>query len=109
MLGWLLEFLNTFWNALYNVVTWLLDGVITVVFLVINLLWDGFLTIVYLFISGLDFGSLIVSTSAAWGLIDSNTAWVVSATGIPQGLTILGYAYIVRLTLNLIPSWLTRV
>lgn len=106
---WLIDFVSGFWELLRGLVTFLIDSVMTIILLILSTVFEGFLLIVTGIINALDFGDVVVSSVAAWGLLDSNTAWMVSAVGIPQGLTILGSAYLIRLTLNLIPSWITRV
>ena len=103
------QWIINFWSGLYNVGKWLLDGVVTVLMVIVKLLFDGLLTVVYGIVAGLDFGTLLTQTAASWGLLNDNVAWFVVQLGVSTGLSILGYAFVIRLTLNLIPGVLTRI
>jgi hypothetical protein len=106
---WLVDFINDFWYGLISVVTWLLDNLIIVLSSVVYLIFDGFFTLVSGFIASLDLGSFLLSYAANWDLLPPQLIYLINASGLAQGLTLLSYAYVVRFTLNLIPSVFTRV
>jgi uncharacterized membrane protein YeiH len=47
--------------------------------------------------------------AATWSHLPTQLIWLINAVGLPQCFAILGAAYLIRLTLNLIPSVFTRV
>jgi uncharacterized membrane protein YqgA involved in biofilm formation len=106
---WLIDFVNDFWDGLVSVVMWLLDGLTIVLSSVVYMIFDGFFTLVHGFISSLDLGSFLLSYASNWNLLPPQLIYLINASGLAQGLTLLSYAYVVRFTLNLIPSVFTRV
>ena len=46
--------------------------------------------------------------AANWANLPDQAIWLITALGLPQCIAMLGAAYLVRLGLNLIPSWATR-
>lgn len=109
MLQAVLDFINSFVTIFYNILTWVLDSLSSLFLSFFQILWDGFLAIVYGLVSTLSLGSLLTDVAASWGLLDANTHYLVSISGLPEGCSLIGVAYGVRLLLNLIPASLTRV
>jgi hypothetical protein len=105
----ILDFINAFFAGLYHIAQWCLDAVVTVLGVTIQIFFEGFLAIILAFVQGLDFGSLSVSLASSWGLLDYRVAWVLTQSGVPTGFSMLALAYGIRFSLNLIPSWLTRI
>jgi len=73
------------------------------------IIFDGLLTIIETFFAALDFSSVVFNYSASWANLPDQLVWLINAVGLPQCLTLLGAAYMIRLSLNIIPSWATRV
>lgn len=105
----LTSFLNIFVTIIKNVATWILNGIAQVLIEVLYLAFDAVLTIVNTVIQGLDFTGLALNYSAYWGLLPPQLIWMINEIGLSAGMSMLGTAYIIRLTLNLIPSEFTRV
>lgn len=98
----LVEYLN-------GLLGWLLDGVVWLLKSVFFMLLDGFLTVVTLLFQTLDFSSLLASYAMNWAGLPSQAIYLIVSIGIPQGLTIVASAMLVRLGLNIIPAAFTRV
>lgn len=102
-------FINSFFTTLQTLLTWVLDGVTFVVKGVFWFILDGVLTAITTFLSLLDVGSHITSFAGYFGLLPPQLIWLIQAIGLPQGLSILIWAIVIRMTINLIPSWITRL
>jgi hypothetical protein len=105
----LIHFVNSFLSILTSAFSWLLDGAILVIQSACYFIYDGFLTTITAFVNSLDLSSLAFTSLTTWGLMPDQMLYVINQIGLPQGLTMLFYAYVIRLTLNLIPAALTRV
>jgi F0F1-type ATP synthase membrane subunit c/vacuolar-type H+-ATPase subunit K len=106
---WLLSFINGFWGIIVQVFQWLIQGVIYAVQMGLYVIWDGILTCMSTLISGLNLGNIATQTAAAWGLLPSQLAYLIEQSGIANGLGMIGTGIAVRMALNLIPSWITRI
>lgn len=108
-MGFIADFLNTFWQYLKEIFVWSFQALEYVALEVVKLLFSGFMTVVSGLINALDVGTILTEVSASWGLLDPKVAWFMVNLGVSQGLGILGLAYGIRFLLNLIPAALTRV
>jgi F0F1-type ATP synthase membrane subunit c/vacuolar-type H+-ATPase subunit K len=106
---WLLSFINGFWGIIVQVFQWLIQGVIYALQMGLYVIWDGILTCMSTLISGLNLGNIATQTAAAWGLLPSQLAYLIEQSGIANGLGMIGTGIAVRMALNLIPSWITRI
>jgi F0F1-type ATP synthase membrane subunit c/vacuolar-type H+-ATPase subunit K len=106
---WLLSFVNGFWGYIVQVVQWLVQGIIYAIETGLYFAWDGLLTCMSALISGLNLGNLATQTAAGWGLLPPQLAYLICQSGIANGLGMIGTGVAIRMTLNLIPSWLTRI
>jgi hypothetical protein len=70
---------------------------------------DGLLTVVTGFVSLIDLSTIISSLTSSWGLLPPQIVWIISHSGLEQCLAIIGYAYLARMLLNLIPATDTRL
>ncbi|MGD9817146.1 MAG: hypothetical protein AB7V04_00455 [Desulfomonilaceae bacterium] len=107
--GVLIDWLRTFWTWVETGFTWILDGFILLVQFVFFTIFDGLLTVIETTLAVIDLSSVVFNYAAAWSNMPTQLIWLITAVGLPQCFTILGAAYLIRLTLNLIPSWATRV
>ena len=105
----LVNFVIDFFRLFKELLSWLLDGVIFIFQEVLYLPFDGILTVITSFVSSLDVGQLVFNSASTWGLLPPQMLYVINAVGFPQGLTIVAYAIVIRMTLNLIPAALTRL
>jgi hypothetical protein len=104
----LIDFINNFLSVITSALTWLLDGAILVIQSAFYFIYDGLLSTVTAFVNSLDLSNLAFSSLTTWGLMPDQMLYVINQIGLPQGLTMVFYAYLIRLTLNLIPAALTR-
>ena len=107
--GVIIDWLRTFWNWVVTGFTWILDGFILLLQFVAYTLLDGLLLVVEGTLSAIDLSSVIFNYAATWSNLPTQLVWLINAVGLPQCFTILGAVYLIRLTLNLIPSVFPRV
>ena len=105
----LLDWLSQVWSWVETGFKWILDGLILLVQFVVFTILDGLFLVIETFFSAINLSSITFNYAATWANLPEQLIWLISATGLPQCLTLLGGAYAIRLTLNLIPSWATRV
>ncbi|MHB1014365.1 MAG: hypothetical protein ACYC2W_03675 [Desulfurivibrionaceae bacterium] len=105
----IIAFVIDFFRLCKELLTWMLDGFLYVLKTVLYLPFDGILTVITSFVSSLDVGQLVFNSASTWGLLPPQMLYVINAVGFPQGLTLVAYAIVIRMTLNLIPAALTRL
>ncbi len=103
------NWLKKFWEWIETALDWLLDGLILLLKFVAFTLIDGLLTVIEGAINLIDFSAMAFSHAANWANLPDQAIWLIASLGLPQCIAMLGGAYLIRLTLNLIPSWATRV
>ena len=108
-----------FIQGIINALAWLLSVVVTIIKYLIDglayefkaILWyfiAGVVSTAAGFIKGINYSQVIFQFAAGYGGLPPTAIYVMSAIGLPQFVTIIASAYVVRFTLNLIPSWVTR-
>lgn len=107
--SWLLDFVNSFTQILYDTCVWCMDGIIYAFKQAVFFILDGVLTMVAGLISVIDVSALTTNMAMSWGLLPPAMGYMLLAIAIPQGLAIIGTAMIIRMGLNLIPAALTRI
>ena len=105
----LFNWLGKFWRALEIAFTWALDGFILLLQFVVFTILDGLFSVVETFLSVLDISAIALNYAATWSSLPTQLIWLINAVGLPQCMTLLGAAYLIRLVLNLIPSVFTRI
>lgn len=108
-MGFILNFLNSFWQYFKDLCVWLLQALGVVFAEIFKSLFAGLLAVVSGAINALDVGTILTQVSTSWGLLDPKIAWFMVNLGVSQGLGILGLAFGIRFLLNLIPAAFTRV
>ena len=108
-MGFIIDAISWFFSNLFWSVKVILTPIAYLAGQLLGLLLDGLLTVVLGLLSALDLGTLVTHASTVWGVLDPNVAWMINATGISEGLTIIGAAFLILFTLNLIPAEFTRV
>lgn len=98
----LFTFLKQLFIWFLEAIGWLLGKVLYYVF-------DGLLTVVSAALSSLDLTAFVANVGMNWAGLPPQMIWFINAVGIPQGLTMLSSAAVIRLTLNLIPAEFTRI
>lgn len=105
----ILDFLNGFISIMLNLLTWLLKGLLWVLTKIIYFTLDGFFSVIIAFVNGIDLSGVMPYIQSSWGMLPAQIIWLANAIGLPQGLGILGSAYLIRMLLNLIPAAFTRI
>lgn len=92
-----------------NIALWSLDGLLWIIKTAFFLCLDGILLSISLFFHALDFAAFLGSYAMSWAGLPEQFIWFINAVGVPQGIAILIPAIGIRMALNLIPSWATRI
>lgn len=102
-----------FYNALvaylkqYGI--WILDGSFYLLKFLIYTLVDGILSMITVFFQSLNMANALGSYVADWSGLPSQMGYVIGQTGLPSCIALLLAAVGIRMLINLIPSWATRV
>lgn len=107
--GVTIKWLATFWSWVETGFSWILDGVILLLQFVVFTVLDGLFLVVETTLGAINLSAVIFNYAASWSSLPTQLVWLINAVGLPQCFAILGAAYLIRLTLNLIPSVFTRV
>lgn len=105
----ILAFFGWFWSMVKYAFTWILDGCKLLFQWIFFTIFDGLCMVVEAFFRALDFSAIAFNYAGAWAGLPDQVVWIITQIGLPQGVALLGGAYMVRLGLNLIPSVFTRV
>ena len=100
-LAWFLGFIKV-------LVGWLLDGVFYTCKGMLWIFMQGVFSTVSGFVSLISFSEVVFQWGAAYANLSSHAQYVLVAIGFPEFVTMIAGAYLIRFTLNLIPSWVTR-
>jgi hypothetical protein len=106
---WLKDFINTIWTTLQAVLGWLLDGIISILQFILFAVFDGFLTVIETLLTALDFSSLMFTGVAQWSSMPTQLIWLINHLALPQGLSMIGSALIIRKLLDLFLGYFTDV
>lgn len=101
--------MQLFVDSITGMLSWLVDALVYVLKFVLFFFFEGLFAIILALLNSLDLVSIVGNISGVWSMLPEQMVWFIHAVGISQGLSILGIAYFVRMTLNLIPSFLTRI
>lgn len=98
-----------FVQLLYHLVSLVLLGMWIVLKFGLWLIVAGILSTVSGFIAGISLSSVAFNFAGQWAGLPPQAIYIVNALGIPEFMTIIAGAYLIRFTLNLIPGVFTRV
>lgn len=104
-----IRWLSTFWSWVETGFAWILDGFILLLQFVVFTILDGLFTVVETVLSTLNLSAIALNYAATWSNLPAQLIWLINAVGLPQCLSLLGGAYLIRMVLNLIPSVFTRI
>ena len=107
--GVIIDWLSSFWGFIEKALLWILDGFILLLQFVVYTILDGLFLVVETALAAIDVSAIVFNYAASWSALPTQLVWLINAVGLPQCFAILGAAYIIRLTLNVIPATFTRV
>ena len=107
--GVIIDWLSSVWGFVEKGFTWILDGFILLLQFVAYTILDGLFLVVETALAAIDVSAIVFNYAASWSALPTQLVWLINAVGLPQCVAILGAAYLIRLTLNVIPASLTRV
>lgn len=96
-------------QALYNMVIYTLVGLWIVLKVGLWLISAGILSTISGFIAGISLSGVAFNFAGQWAGLPPQAIYLVNASGIPEFMTIIAAAYVIRFLLNLIPAVFTRV
>lgn len=105
----LVSFVNAFFTSLQVALKWVLDGGMWILKTVLFVILDGLFTVIVSFVSAIDLSTVISSGAASWAGLPPQMLYLVNQCGIPQGLSLITGAIVVRMIINLIPAAFTRI
>lgn len=105
----IMSFCNAVVSILASGLTWLINGFVKVIWGVLYVIVDGLLTVISGFVSMIDLSTVFTKLTSSWGLLPDQIVWAITQSGLAQCLAIIGYAYLIRMLLNLIPGVFTRI
>jgi hypothetical protein len=103
------SFIEQFWIYLKSSFGWLLDGLQLAIKAIFYIVLDGLLTMIQTFMAALNIGNLGIDFLSWWGSVPPQVIWILHAINLGQCITMLVGSIGIRVALNLIPSWATRV
>lgn len=111
MLNKLIDFAMAFWDQAQEIITWSMwDFAVYILSNLFYFILDGCLTVVENIITSIDFTVLTENSAFAdWASLPVQILYVLGKLNFPAALALLSAAYLIRLTLNLIPATFTRV
>jgi hypothetical protein len=71
--------------------------------------YDGILTTMEGVLAMVDVSTITGAISSSWTGAPALLLWIVGQAGVASAIAIIGYAYGIRMLLNLIPGVFTRV
>lgn len=105
----IMAFINGIGSIISGVLGWILDAIFKVIWGCLYVLYDGLLTTMEGVLSMLDVSTLTSALTSSWTGVPAVLLWIVSQAGLASAVAIIGYAYGIRMLLNLIPGVFTRV
>lgn len=105
----IMSFCNAIGQYIVSGLEWLLNGVVKVIWGVLYTVLDGVLTVITGFVSLIDLSTILLQITGSWVLLPSQIVWFITQMGLAPALSIIGYAIIIRMMLNLIPGTFTRI
>jgi hypothetical protein len=104
MLDGLYEFLEKFWNQIISVFEWIIDSLIYSIGMIFYFLLDFVLNSIEFIVNSIDFANTgLFNIFDSWGVLPDQVLWILNYLNFMQMLTYLFTAYLIRMTLNLIP------
>jgi hypothetical protein len=106
---WLKDFINSCWVSLQEVLSWMLDGIITLIKYIFFFIFDGFLTVIETLLTAIDFSSILFTSTAQWSSMPTQLIWLINHLALPQGLSFIASALVIRKLLDLFLGYFTDV
>lgn len=105
----LMSFINAIGGIISGVLGWMMDAFFKLLWGCLYIVYDGILTTMEGVLAMIDVSSITSALTSSWTGAPALMLWIVSQTGLASAVAIIGYAYGIRMILNLIPGVFTRV
>lgn len=106
---WLKDFINSFFDYLIDGFLWLAEAIGEVISFVFFTIYDGLLTVIFLFANTVDLSAVAFNMAAEYSHLPTQLIWIINQVNFPQFTAYIAGAIVIRLVMNLIPTWATRV
>jgi hypothetical protein len=97
------------WERLKGTPITMLDGLFYTLRGALWLFMKGVFVTVSGFVATISFSEVVFQWAAAYAALSPQASYVMVAIGFPEFVTMIAGAYVVRLGLNMIPSWVSRL
>ena len=105
----IINFFKDIPQFVWDVLGYMFGGLIKTISFVFYVIYDGFLIVTYAFIDAMDFSAVMFNTAAQYSNMPPQLIWLINQVALPQALTYIAAALVIRVSLNLIPGVFTRV
>jgi hypothetical protein len=105
----LINFVKSFPDFIWGVIKFALGSWFYIPKLLFFMTFDGFCFVVTTFISGLDLSALAFNNFAEWINLPTQAIYIINQFALPQCVSIIIGAILIRMAINLIPSVFTRL
>ncbi len=109
MLDKIHSFLDQFFNQVKDLADWFIAQVIYLLGKMLYTIYSIFLLLVESIVNGISFVGSTAIDFAQWANLPPEVIWMMHQIGLPQCLSMIAAAIMIRVTLNLIPGVLTRI
>ena len=97
------------WNAIVHALVWCLDVITNVLQSMLNYVVDKICGFVEWVVSHISFNVTLFTDGLNWLGLPTQALYVMKHIGVDQCLFMVSTAMLIRLLMNLIPSWLSRI
>ena len=106
---WLKDFIGKFFSFLFDGFLWLAEAIGEIIGFVLYTIYDGLLTVIVAFANTIDLSAVAFNMAASYSGLPTQLIWLINQVNFPQFMAYISGAIIIRLIINLIPTWATRV
>lgn len=101
-------FLTNFYDYVVNSITIFVDKIVASFVTFGNWIFDSIFGLAESVINSIDLSAITSSMSTGFGLLPPQVNYILHQIGFTTGFAILSTAFVIRMGINLIPSWATR-
>lgn len=105
----LVTWLQYLFNLIKNLLIWFADVIFNLIHSAVNFCWDSLCTFILWIVSITDFHANYFTSAFSWAGLPAQQVYILSAVGLDSCLNMLSVALLIRVGLNFIPGWITRL
>ena len=105
----LVTWLQYLFNLVKNLLIWFSDVIFNLLHTAVNFCWDALCTFILWIFTITDFHASLFTSAFAWSGLPAQQVYILQQCGVDSCLNMITIALMIRVTLNLLPGWITRV